>query len=115
MGGLIVCGFTGPWRWQHDQWEGAFYRSWNAWEPHTRTSFPALKLGGSASGRTSQAREILWELKRTAPFYEHDKHPLTQKPLGLTPREYLDTWCDGATADEWFELATAFLREMSRL
>jgi hypothetical protein len=76
--------------------------------------FPRLALGGSADGRTSQARSILWELKRTSPFSEYSTEPLTAQPLGMTPREYLDDYCDGATADEWVSLAAGFLAEMAK-
>lgn len=113
MAALVECGYRGPWRWPHHQWEGAFYRVWEAWDPHSFDVFPRLQLGGSASGRSSQARAILWELKRTSPFYEHDTKTLTANPRGMTPREYLETWCEGATADEWVSLADAFLREMA--
>lgn len=68
MAALVECGYRGPWRWAHHQWEGAFYRVWNDWEPHSSDVFPRLELGGSANGRSSQARAILWELKRTSPF-----------------------------------------------
>jgi hypothetical protein len=112
MAALVECGYRGPWRWAHHQWEGAFYRVWTSWAPHTNDEFPRLKLGGSAEGRTSQAREILWELKRTSPFAEHDHELLTDQPLGLTPREYLDDYCKGASADDWVALASAFLVEM---
>lgn len=47
------------------------------------------------------------------PFYEHNIKPLTPEPRGMTPREYLDLLCEGATADEWVSLATAFLNEMT--
>lgn len=114
MAALVECGYRGPWRWAHHQWEGAFYRVWNGWKPHTNSAFPRLEVGGSANGRSSQARAILWELKRTSPFYEHDAKPLTVKPHGMTPREYLDVWCEGASADEWVALATGFLEEMAR-
>lgn len=115
MAALVECGYTGPLRWPHHQWEGPFYRVWNAWEPHTRAAFPRLQLGGSANGTSSQAREILWELKRTSPFHEHDHRPLSKKPMGLPPREYLEIWCEGATPDEWVELGTAFIQEMAKL
>jgi hypothetical protein len=32
----------------------------------------------------------------------------------MTPREYLTEWCEGSTADEWVELASAFLAEMEK-
>ncbi|MDQ4110524.1 MAG: hypothetical protein M3306_05410 [Actinomycetota bacterium] len=114
MAALVECGYRGPWRWAHHQWEGTFYRVWNDWEPHTRDAFPRLEVGGSANGRSSQARSILWELKRTSPFYGHDSKPLTVAPRGMTPREYLDDWCDGATTDEWVDLGAAFLEKMAK-
>lgn len=60
MAALVECGYRGPWRWAHHQWEGAFYRVWNEWGPHTDSAFPHLELGGSADGRSTQARAILW-------------------------------------------------------
>lgn len=114
MAALVECGYRGPWRWAHHQWEGPFYRVWYEWEPHTNDAFPRLELGGSANGRSSQARSVLWQLKRTSPFYGYDTEPLTVNPRGMTPREYLDLWCDGATAEEWVDLGAAFLEEMAK-
>ncbi|MEP7738890.1 hypothetical protein ABKW28_14645 [Nocardioides sp. 31GB23] len=115
MAGLVECGYRGPWRWAHHQWEGPFYRAWDRWEPHTRPEFPPLELGGSSSGRSSQARVVLWQLKSTSPFHAYESQPLTDQPRGMEPREYLEECCDGATADEWVELAKAFLAEMDAL
>jgi hypothetical protein len=114
MAALVECGYRGPWRWAHHQWEGSFYRVWNSWEPHTAAVFPGLALGGSADGRTSQARDILWQLKSTSPFADYGTQPLPEHPRGMTPREYLDVWCEGATVDEWVELASAFLAEIEK-
>ena len=112
---LVECGCRGPWKWAHHQWEGPFYRVWAEWEPHSGDVFPKLELGGSANGRSSQARDILRELKSTSPFANYQTGPLTTHPSGMAAREYLDLWCDGATADEWVGLASAFLTEMDRL
>ena len=114
MAALVECGYRGPWRWAHHQWEGAFYRVWASWGPHRNNQFPGLQLGGSADGRTSQARDVLWQLKRTSPFAEFRSEPLTEQPLGMTPREYLHEYCGGASPDQWVALATAFLTEMER-
>src|ERR1035437_2776731 len=50
MGGLLLCGFSGPWVWAHHEWEGAFYKAWRTWPPKDRApkSFPTFKLGGGA-------------------------------------------------------------------
>lgn len=115
MAGLVANGFTGPWHWAHHQWEGVFYRVWRDWPPAQRdpASFPTFQLGGGA-GRTSQARDMLWTLKSTSPFHDHDRKPLTMKPRGMTPVEYLEIWVTGAHADEWIDLARKFLAEMER-
>lgn len=112
MAGLVAAGYHGPWRWAHHQWEGSFYRVWDRWPPHEGSDFPRFEIGGSANGRTSQAREILWQLKRTSPFHTYETEPLPTRPRGMTPGEYLETWCEGATPDEWFALAQGFLKEM---
>lgn len=114
MASLVECGYRGPWTWAHHEWEGAFYRVWAEWEPHSRDVFPKLELGGSANGRSSQARDILRELKSTSPFANFQTGPLTARPREMAPREYLDLWCDGASTDEWVGLASAFLAEMDR-
>lgn len=113
LGGLAAIGFRGPWRWAHHEWEGAFYRAWRSWPPSTDTSvFRTFQVGGSANGRTSQARDLLLAVKSTSPFsgYRHDS--LNPTPFGLTPEEYLEIWVKGATPQEWMDLARAFLTEM---
>jgi len=114
MAALVECGFQRPWRWAHHEWEGAFNRVWSQWGPHKSEVFPRLAAGGSADGRTSEARAILWELKRTSPFAEFKTERLAHTPFGMTAREYLTEWCEGAAADEWVELAGAFLVEMEK-
>lgn len=115
MAALVECGYEGPWRWAHHEWEGSFYRAWADWRPHTSPAFPRLELSGSAGGRSSEARAALWELKSTSPFATYESEQLTTSPQGLTPREYLELYCEGATPEEWVELADSFLAEMARL
>ncbi|MEV6283764.1 hypothetical protein [Kribbella sp. NPDC051770] len=115
MGGLVASGFRGPWRWRHLDWELPFYRVWRDWLPQQQAEpgvFPQFKVGGH--GSTSQAREMLWQLKRTSPFYSHATDPLPQTPIGLSPAEYLEIWVEGARPDEWIELATSFLNEIEK-
>lgn len=113
LAGLAAVGFQGPWRWAHHQWEGAFYRAWREWPPSSNADiFRTFQIGGSANGRTSQARDILFTVKSTSPFYGYDRKPINSEPLGLTPMEYLDTWVEGASPQEWVGLATRFLAEM---
>lgn len=114
LAGLAAVGFQGPWRWPHHEWESAFYRAWGDWPPASNSEvFRAFRVGGSANGRTSQARDILFTVKSTSPFYGYDHKPINPKPMGLTPEEYLDTWVDGASPQEWMALATRFLTEMA--
>lgn len=110
MGGLVLADFTGPFRWAHHEWEGAFYSAWNSWPAQVRdsNSFPRFKIGGGA-GRTSQPRDMLWQLKSTSPFHEYANKSLPTDPMGLHIREYLDGWVSGASAHEWERLARAFL------
>lgn len=113
MAGLVANGFQGPWRWNNNlDWELPFYRAWRGWAPQQRDSafFPSFELGGHRT--TSEAREMLWELKSTSPFAAYQTDPLPLKPLGLLPHEYLEIWADGATPDEWTALGAAFLAEM---
>lgn len=113
LGGLAAVGFHGPWRWAHHEWEGAFYRAWRDWPPSSnRDVFRTFRVGGSADGRTSQAREILFTVKSTSPFYGYDREPINTKPMGLTPEEYLDIWVEGARPEEWMTLARGFLVEV---
>lgn len=113
MAGLVASGYRGPWRWAHHQWEHAFYGAWSEWPPVGRApqDFPRFRLGGGA-GPTSQARDMLWQLKRTSPFHEYQSDPLPEEMFGLTPVEYLEIHADAARPDEWIALADAFLREM---
>jgi hypothetical protein len=113
MAGLVACGYRGPWRWSNLEWEPAFYRAWRDWWPQQRTPklFPAFELGGH--GHTSQAREMLWQLKRTSPFHGFHDHELPTEPMGLDPREYIEIWVDTAEPDEWIALASAFLTEIN--
>jgi len=60
----------------------------------------------------SQAREILFTIKTTSPFYGYREGPLNSRPLGLKPEEYLEIWVEGASPEQWIELATDFLAEM---
>lgn len=112
MAALVACGYRGPWRWSHLDWELPFYRVWREWSPAQRAPelFPSLEVGGH--GRTSQARELLSQLKKTSPFHEYSSKPLPEHPLGLTSREFLEVWADAAKPDEWIALASAFLAEM---
>lgn len=113
LGGLAASGFTGPWRWAHHEWEGAFYRAWGSWAPASDTAvFRAFRGGGSANGRTSQARDLLFSMKSTSPFNGYNQGPLNPTPFGLTPEEYLEIWVEGATPREWMDLARTFLVEM---
>ncbi|GAB3438973.1 hypothetical protein GCM10027517_11840 [Phycicoccus ginsengisoli] len=115
MGGLVEAGFPGPWRWAHHQWEGAFYSAWRNWAPATRNPklFPTFKVGGGG-GASSQARDMLWQLKSTSPFHDHDRAPLNRHPRGMTASEYLEIHVEGASAQEWQELAASFLAGMRR-
>ncbi|WP_161958476.1 hypothetical protein [Ornithinimicrobium cavernae] len=74
--------------------------------------FRTFQVGGSANGRTSQARDILFSVKSTSPFSDY-KDALNPQPLGLTPEEYLEIHVHGASPEQWKELARAFLAEMS--
>lgn len=113
LAGLAAIGFQGPWRWAHHQWEGAFYQAWGAWPPAKNVqAFRTFRVGGSTDGRTSQARDILFTIRRTSPFASYDCEPLNPAPHGLTPEEYLEIWVEGATPQEWMGLARAFLAEM---
>lgn len=114
MGGLVVCGFRGPWRWSHLEWELPFYRAWRRWPPQQRSPerFPTFEVGGH--GRSSQAREMLWQLKRTSPFHDPHSQQLSSEPMGLSALEYLEIWTDTATPDEWTALAAAFLAEINK-
>lgn len=114
MAGLVANEFSGPWRWSHLDWELPFYRVWDEWSPSSRNSgmLPRFEIGGHRS--TSQAREMLWQLKRTSPFHDYQSAPLTREPFGLSPIEYLEIWVKGASPEEWINLATAFLTEMDR-
>jgi hypothetical protein len=90
MAGLVANGFRGPWRWRNLDWELPFYEVWREWPPQQRdpSSFPGFAPVGH--GTTSQAREMLWQLKRTSPFHEYDSSPLTTEPFGLSAVEYLE-------------------------
>lgn len=114
LAGLAAVGFEGPWRWAHHQWEGAFYHAWRNW-PAARDIkvFRTFRVGGSADGRMSQARDILFAVKSTSPFDGYDRGPLNPAPRGLTPEEYLEIWVEGATPQEWMDLARSFLAEMN--
>lgn len=113
LAGLAAVGFEGPWRWAHHQWEGPFYRAWRNWSPSTELqTFRTFQVGGSADGRTSQARDLLFTINRTSPFHGFDRTPLNPAPYGLSPREYLELHVTGATPEEWVKLAHDFLREM---
>ena len=113
MGGLVLCEFAGPFRWAHHQWEGPFYSAWRHWQPAQLhpDRFPNFRVGGGA-GTTSQARDMLWQLKRTSPFHTYNSQPLTTSPMGLAPREYLEIWVDAAAPGDWEDLANSFLEVM---
>ncbi len=112
MAGLVECGFRGPVRWSNLDWELPFMQAWDDWAPKSRAprGFPTFKVGGH--GTSSEAREMLWQLKRTSPFAGGWANELTDEPFGLTPREYLEIWAKGASPDEWIELAGSFLALM---
>ena len=113
LAGMVAVGFDGPFRWPHHEWETAFYRVWRAWPPSSNTEvFRTLELGGSANGRTSQARDILFAVNRTSPFVGYDRGPLNPAPRGMTPQEYLETSVEGASPQEWMDLARALLDEL---
>lgn len=114
LAGLAAVGFKGPWHWAHHEWEGAFYRAWRTWPPARDAQiFRTFQVGGSADGRTSQARDILFAVKSTSPFDGYDRGPLNPAPKGLTPEEYLEISVEGATPQEWMDLARSFLTEMN--
>lgn len=113
LAGLVAVGFEGPWRWAHHQWEGPFYRAWAKWPPSSDTTvFRKFQVGGAADGRSSQARDLLFAVKSTSPFDGYDRSPLNAAPRGLTPEEYLEIWVEGATPQEWKDLARLFLTEI---
>lgn len=112
MAGLVANGFRGPWRWSNMDWERAFYIAWRDWPPRQRelNTFPSFETGGHRT--TSQARDMLWQLKRTSPFSDYQTERFPLEPMGLTPEDYLEIWAKGALPDEWIALAKAFLVEM---
>lgn len=113
MAGLVACGFRGPWRYRNLDWEGAFLNVWDDWQPQELhpDRFPYFEFGGGP-GRTSQPRDMLWQLKRTSPFHRYNTQPLPQEPDGLTPQEFLDIRVGAAQPEEWIALADAFLAEV---
>ena len=74
--------------------------------------FRTFAVGGSADGRTSQARDIQFTVKGTSPFSAYREGALNAKPFGLKPDEYIETHVVGATAQQRKDLARAFLSEM---
>jgi hypothetical protein len=113
LAGLVAVGYEGPWRWAHHQWEGAFYRAWRAWPPSSNTDvFRTFQVGGSANGRTSQGRDILFAVNRNSPFDGYNQRPLNPTPRGQAPVEYLADSVEGASPQQWMDLARAFLVEM---
>lgn len=114
LAALVCAGYRGPFRQSHLDWELPFYRAWRRWEPQQRkpSLFPTFGIGGSADGRTSQARDMLFQVKRTSPFHDYADTALTTTPFGLTPREFLEIWARAATPDEWVALAQDFLNEL---
>jgi hypothetical protein len=112
MAGLVANRFLGPFRYSHLDWELPFYRAWARWPPARRdpSAFPTFEIGGH--GRSSQARELLWQLKRTSPFHGYDSGPLPIEPRGLAVEEYLEIWVTGASPQEWIALAADFLAEL---
>ncbi|UCN14785.1 hypothetical protein LFM56_00175 [Cellulomonas iranensis] len=52
-------------------------------------------------------------MKSTSPFNGYNRGPLNSAPRGLTPEEYLEIWVEGATPEEWMDLARSFLAEMN--
>lgn len=115
MGGLIMAGFEGPFPWAHHEWEGPFLAAWRQWSPSSDNSpyLPTLEAGGT--GTSAQPRELLWQLKSTSPFHNHDSEPLNQNPRGVSVEEYLEYNIHGATPDQWRELAEQFLANMTAL
>lgn len=113
MAALVANGYRGPWRWSNLDWELSFYKAWRDWPPLQREPkiFPAFNLGGHRT--TSQAREMLWQLKRTSPFANYQTEEFPLEPRGLPVEDYLEIWAEGATPDEWIALAKAFLVEMA--
>lgn len=113
LAALAAVGFDGPWHWAHHEWEGAFYRAWAKWPPARDTKvFRTFRVGGAADGRSSQARDILFAVKSTSPFDGYDRSPLNTAPRGMAPEEYLEIWVEGATPQEWMDLARSFLSEI---
>lgn len=112
MAGLVANGFRGPWRWNNLDWELAFYKAWREWPSQQRDPglFPRFELGGHRT--SSQAREMLWQLKTTSPFHGYQDQLLPLEPMNLSPHEYLEIRVEGATPEEWISLAQAFLKEM---
>jgi hypothetical protein len=112
MAALVECGFRGPVRWSNLDWELPFMHVWDSWPPAARSprEFPKFEVGGYRT--SSEPREMLWQLKSTSPFHNGWDQELTDNPRGLTPREYLEIWTQGATPDEWIELAEDFLTLM---
>ena len=114
MAGLVGAGFDGPFRWAHHQWEGPFYRAWNDWTPRLRQpeEFPRFRVG-AAGGTFSQARELLWQLKRGSPFHAYGTEALPEYPHGLSIEDYLAISVRGASPAEWIALSAGFLGAIS--
>lgn len=109
MAALVECGFRGPVRWSNLDWELPFMLAWDRWAAASRSpeDFPRFEVGGYRT--SSEPREMLWQLKRTSPFEDGWNRMLTDRPNGLTPREYLEISVQGASPDEWVELTQDFL------
>lgn len=112
MAGLVANGYTEPFSDRGD-WEFAFRKAWDAWPAKDRNPKDFPKFGISAYCGVSEPRNMIWQLMQTSPFVDYE-NGLNQEPRGFTPEDYLETFVEGATADEWIGLAAAFLREMDK-
>ncbi len=52
---------------------------------------------------------MLWRITRASPFDGFRDGPLNSSPRELSPEEYLEIHTEGATAEEWKDLARSFL------
>ena len=116
MAGLVAVGFEGPFWSAWHEWEGSFYSAWRTWTPKDDNpgDFPTFHVGGSANGRSSQARDMLFTLKSTSPFEAYATNALPLEPRWLSPEQYLEIHVQGATPEQWKDLARAFLERIGR-
>lgn len=86
------------------EFEGAFSRAWEAWQPASSGELAEFKVGRYGY------KALLYRARRPDSLFRDYRTSIDTLPNGLTMEQVLNTCARHATPAEWQELARLYLR-----